>query len=119
MLNGGLLADEDEWGGSGIRAVADREDARADPADPADPVHQADPADPAEKGDSTKTSSELVWTHVGHSLSSRPVSVLPGPDCAYRFVVSSPMACFPTASLRSMSRVAFFKLPPRAASAPA
>ena len=113
MLNGGLLADEDEWGGSGVRAVADREDARADLA------HQADPADPAEKGDSTKTSSELVWTHVGHSLSSRPVSVLPDPDCAYRFVVSSPMACFPTASLRSMSRVAFFKLPPRAASAPA
>ncbi len=110
MLNGGLLADEDEWGGSGIRAVADREDARAD---------LADPADPAEKDDSTKTGSELVWTHVGHSLSSQPVSVLPGPDCAYRFVVSSPMACFPTASLRSMSRVAFFKLPPRAASAPA
>ena len=107
MLNGGLLADEDEWGGSGIRAVADREDARADQADPAD------------KGDSTKTGSELIWTHVGHSLSSQPVSVLPGPDCAYRFVVSSPMACFPTASLRSMSRVAFFKLPPRAASAPA
>ncbi len=125
MLNGGLLADEDEWGGSGVRAVADREDARADlahqadPADQADPAHPADPADPAEKDDSTKTGSELVWTHVGHSLSSRPVSVLPGPDCAYRFVVSSPMACFPTASLRSMSRVAFFQLPPRAASAPA
>lgn len=119
MLNGGLLADEDEWGGSGIRAVADREDARADLADLADLADPADPADPAEKDDSTKTGSELIWTHVGHSLSSQPVSVLPGPDCAYRFVVSSPMACFPTASLRSMSRVAFFKLPPRAASASA
>ena len=107
MLNGGLLADEDEWGGSGIRAAADREDARAEQADPAD------------KGVSRETGGELVWTHAGHSLSSRPVSVLPGPDCAYRFVVSSPMACFPTASLRSMSRVACFQLPPRAASAPA
>ena len=107
MLNGSRVAGRGNWGDSGMHAAADREDARAEQADLAD------------KGVSRETGGELVWTHAGHSLSSRPVSVLPGPDCAYRFVVSSPMACFPTASLRSMSRVACFQLPPRAASAPA
>jgi len=76
-----------------MHAAVDREDAQASP------------------GDSTQTGSELVWTHVGHSLSSRPNSVFPGPDCAYRFVMSSPTACFSTASLRSMSRVPIFSLP--------
>lgn len=33
MPNGGLLAGGDEWGGSGIRAAADRKDAQADPGD--------------------------------------------------------------------------------------
>jgi hypothetical protein len=33
--------------------------------------------------------------------------------------MSSPTACFSTASLRSMSRVAFLQLPSRATSAPA
>ena len=76
-----------------MHAAVDREDARAS------------------QGSSKQTGTELIWTHVGHSLSSRPISVFPGPDCAYRFVMSSPTACFSTASLRSMSRVAIFSLP--------
>ena len=93
MLNGGLLADEDDWGGSGIHAAADRETAQST------------------QGNSAQAGGEMIWTHAGHSLSSWAISVFPGPDCAYRFVMSSPTACFSTASLRSMSRVAIFPLP--------
>jgi len=96
------LAGEGEWDGGGIQATMKSEAVQGNPSD------------------STETGSELVWTRVGHSLSSRPISVFPGPDCAYRFVMSSPTACFSTASLRSMSRVAIFPLPFRASfSAPA
>lgn len=101
MLMAACLAGGGEWDDGGIHATMKSEAAQGNPSD------------------STKTGSELVWTQVGHSLSSRPISVFPGPDCAYRFVMSSPTACFSTASLRSMSRVAVLQLPSRAASAPA
>jgi hypothetical protein len=48
-----------------------------------------------------------------------PPKTLQAPECASRFVASSPTACFSTASPRSMSRVATFPLPPRVFSAPA